>query len=334
MVDLIAFYLMIALLFYIVFGGADFGAGILELLTPKSRKEEVSQAVNRAISPVWETNHVWVILALVIIFVAFPQAYSTISISFHIPVSLMLLGIVARGCAFTFRYYDPYVDSSHKFYTLIFTVSSILTPFFQGVVAGGLILANFPAQPQSFYDNYVGPWLGVFPFATGVFLCSLCLFNASCFLCAENINDKSRLYFGSKVKLAALACALSGMIAFFAASYSGLPLVNLFFRDSLSLLCLICAGVILISSYFAVHRFSALMLRVCVVALVLVILVGWWSIQYPFMIGFPAGVAHSLHIYEIASPEPVLRGMVFALVAGTILIFPAIYFLIRVFKSR
>lgn len=260
MVDLIAFYLMIALLFYIIFGGADFGAGIFELLTPKSRKQEISQAVNRAISPVWETNHVWVILALVIIFVAFPEAYSTISVTFHIPVSLMLLGIVARGCAFTFRYYDPYIDSSHKFYTLIFTLSSILTPFFQGVIAGGLILGNFPDQPQSFYHSYIDPWLGLYPFVTGVFFCSLCLFNACCFLCAENIKSDSKLYFYSRVRLASLMCILTGFFTFLAASYSGLPLVNLFFSDFLSLICLLGAALILAANIFAVHKLSALML--------------------------------------------------------------------------
>jgi hypothetical protein len=57
-------------------GGADFGAGIIETFAGSKGEGTVS----RAIAPVWEANHVWLILAVVILFTAFPSVYSSLSL--------------------------------------------------------------------------------------------------------------------------------------------------------------------------------------------------------------------------------------------------------------
>ena len=94
---------VISLLFYCVFGGADFGAGALEFFVPKNNRKRHEELVNKAMGPVWEANHIWLIILIVILFNAFPQVYTQYSIYFHVPLILMLIGIVFRGCAFTFR---------------------------------------------------------------------------------------------------------------------------------------------------------------------------------------------------------------------------------------
>src|SRR4029450_7243293 len=139
LVESIAFFFAVSILFYCLFAGADFGAGILEAFLPSRRRAEQKKVIAHAIGPVWEANHVWLILAVVILFTGFPKAYSVLTITFHIPLTLMLLGIILRGCAFTFRHYDSIRDRQ-RYYSAIFVVSSFLTPLMLGVIAGGMLL--------------------------------------------------------------------------------------------------------------------------------------------------------------------------------------------------
>ena len=128
MIEVTALFMGVALWLYCLLGGADFGAGILELFTPVKDRSKHRKIVNQAIGTGWEANHVWLILALVICFNAFPKAFAQISITFHIPLTLMLVGIVLRGCAFTFRHYDAYKDKSQIIYNRLFTLSSLRNP--------------------------------------------------------------------------------------------------------------------------------------------------------------------------------------------------------------
>ena len=64
-----------------------------------------------SIAPIWEANHVWLIVVVVMLFTAFPSAFATLGIVLHIPLSLMLIGIVLRGSAFVFRSYGSRDDA-------------------------------------------------------------------------------------------------------------------------------------------------------------------------------------------------------------------------------
>ena len=99
MLTLIIIILGTSFLLYTLLGGADFGAGIIEIFAGK--REEAT--ISNAIAPVWEANHVWLILAVVILFTGFPPVYSSLSLVLHIPLMMVLLGILCRGSAFTFR---------------------------------------------------------------------------------------------------------------------------------------------------------------------------------------------------------------------------------------
>src|SRR5205085_8101114 len=125
-------------LLYTLLGGADFGAGIVEAFA--GRREEVT--ISRAMAPVWEANHVWLILAVVILFTGFPTIYSSLSLVLHIPLMLVLLGIIIRGTAFTFRHYDIASDRPHKYFTILFRISSFITLLFLGMVLGAMILGR------------------------------------------------------------------------------------------------------------------------------------------------------------------------------------------------
>ena len=108
---ILAGMMMISLTFYALMGGADYGGGVWDLLAWGPRKKAQRELIAKAIGPIWEANHVWLILVIVILFTAFPPAFAAISTALHIPLVLMLSGIVLRGSAFIFRSYDKKTDA-------------------------------------------------------------------------------------------------------------------------------------------------------------------------------------------------------------------------------
>jgi cytochrome bd-type quinol oxidase subunit 2 len=117
-----------SLTLYAVMGGADYGGGFWDLLATGPRKDEQRKTIEKAIGPIWEANHVWLILIVVLLFSCFPRAFYTASIALHIPLTLLLFGIVLRGSAFTFRTYDSEKDEVQKRWGRIFAISSTITP--------------------------------------------------------------------------------------------------------------------------------------------------------------------------------------------------------------
>src|ERR1700682_6385832 len=98
--------MLVSLTFYVVLAGADYGGGVWDLFASGPRAKGQRELVAKAIAPIWEANHVWLILVVVVLFTAFPQAYALISTSLHVALLLLLLGIVLRGSAFIFRTND------------------------------------------------------------------------------------------------------------------------------------------------------------------------------------------------------------------------------------
>ena len=90
-------FLFLSVILYILLGGADFGAGIVELFTGKKARNRTQNLMYESIAPVWEANHMWLIIAIVVVFVGFPDIYEVLSVYLHIPLVLMLLGIIARA---------------------------------------------------------------------------------------------------------------------------------------------------------------------------------------------------------------------------------------------
>ncbi|NJM16155.1 MAG: cytochrome d ubiquinol oxidase subunit II, partial [Bacteroidales bacterium] len=180
--ELVAIILGVSLVLYIVLGGADFGAGIVEIITgPKWRP-----TISKAMGPVWEANHIWLIIAIVILFNGFPQVYSTISTVLHIPLLIALVGITFRGSAFTFRHYDAFKDSSQKLYSRVFQYSSVVTVFLWAFAWGAIFCGSIPAEISgSFSDYYLAPWLNMFTISVGLFTTVLSAYIAAVFLLGE-----------------------------------------------------------------------------------------------------------------------------------------------------
>ena len=162
MIYVVIIYLWTALLLYLLLGGADFGAGIIELFTSDKNKGRTSDTMYKAIGPIWEANHMWLIIVIVILFTGFPKLYSLVSTYLHIPLVIMLLGIIARGTAFAFRHYDAIQDDMQKVYSKIFRFSSFVTPLFLGIIAASAVSRRIDVNATAFVDAYIFSWLNFF----------------------------------------------------------------------------------------------------------------------------------------------------------------------------
>jgi len=330
LVESIAFFLAVSILFYCLFAGADFGAGILEAFLGSRRREEQRTVITHAMGPVWEANHVWLILAVVIVFTGFPKAYSAVSITFHIPLTLMLLGIILRGCAFTFRHYDAVRDRSQSYYSAIFVASSFLTPLMLGVVAGGMLLGALSPIEEGFYAAFVRPWANLFCFSVGVFTCVLFGFLAAVYLIGEtNDREVKSMFVRRALILNAVALAV-GVAVFIAAQIDDLQLARLFVGKSLSLACMIGATLLLIPLWLAIRKDAVQGARAFVAAQVALVLIGWLRLQFPMIIN---SKIDPLTIYTAAAPAFTLRYLLYELIGGSVIIFPALGYLLMVFKS-
>src|SRR5436189_596280 len=164
---IVAFFILASLIVYALMGGADFGGGIWNLLAFGPRAKRQREAIAEAIGPIWEANHVWLILVIVVLFTGFPPVFAAISTGLHIPITLLLIGIVLRGSSFVFRAYGRETGSARRNWGRVFAVSSLITPIWLGVIVGALASGRVLVAPGSAWDNFVRPWLAPFPFAVG-----------------------------------------------------------------------------------------------------------------------------------------------------------------------
>src|ERR1700736_3452618 len=145
MSDVAGTILFLGVALYAVFGGADFGAGFWDLTAGGAARGRRPRAlVDRALGPVWEANHVWLIFCLVVLWTAFPHAFAAIMTTLYVPLTAAAVGIVARGAGFAFGKVSETL-SQRRFYGAAFAVSSIIPPFFLGAVAGGVASGRVPA---------------------------------------------------------------------------------------------------------------------------------------------------------------------------------------------
>src|SRR5207237_6765995 len=91
--DLVAGVIFVALNAYAVLGGADFGGGVWDLLALGPRKARQRELIAEAIGPVWEANHVWLILAIVLLFTCFPPAFARLGALLPIPPPAPLIRV-------------------------------------------------------------------------------------------------------------------------------------------------------------------------------------------------------------------------------------------------
>lgn len=331
MLTIIIIILGASFILYTLLGGADFGAGIVE--TFQGKGEELT--ISKAIAPVWEANHVWLILAIVILFTGFPLVYADLSFVLHIPLMMVLLGIIMRGTAFTFRHYDVTQGRTHKYYTILFRISSFITPLFLGMVLGAMILGRITFDRSAgFYNVFMAPWLNIFCFAMGVFSATLFTYLASVFLVGESKMEKERLRYVSFSKRAMIGTIVLGSLVFIAGGPEGKLFAHDFLHSPASIVMLLLATLLcpVIWHFLNKEKNKTLYLRIGAGVQVTAILIGWFAIQFPVLIKVKNDTA--LDFYNTQAPAATLQQLLIALIAGLMLVIPGFVYLFKVFKVK
>ena len=325
-------YLWLALLLYLLLGGADFGAGILELFTSEDNKAKTRRISYEAIGPVWEANHMWLIIAIVILFVGFPDIYSTMSIHLHIPLVIMLLGIIARGTAFAFRNYDAVVDNMQKVYNRIFVYSSFITPLFLGIIAGSAVSGQIDTHAGTFMSAYIFSWLNWFSVSIGFFTASLCGFIAAIYLIGETKSDDERRRFVRKAMQMNIAAAISGSLVFVSAIADGIPLVDWVFGNPIGIAAVTAALLSLVVLWRMIHNGRARTLRLLAGFQITMVLITVTYKHYPNIVILKGG--GYLSLLENRGADKAIDALAMALLIGSLFILPALVYLIYSFQKR
>lgn len=123
-----------SILIYVILDGFDLGVG---LLFPFAAPEDQDKMIG-SIGPFWDANETWLVLAVGLLLVAFPQAHGMILSTLYLPVFVMLIGLILRGVAFEFR---AKARDHHKLlWNRAFFVGSLMTALAQGFMLGLYIM--------------------------------------------------------------------------------------------------------------------------------------------------------------------------------------------------
>ncbi len=325
---LVAGAMLVSLTFYALLGGADYGGGVWDLFARGPRANDQRALIAQAIGPIWEANHVWLILVVVILFTAFPPAFATIATALHIPLTLLLIGIVLRGSAFTFRTYDSQRDSVQRRWSRIFSMASIITPVLLGIIVGAIAAGRIHLANGTVASGFVYTWLAPFPFAVGFFALALFAFLAAVYLTMETNDRQLQDDFRVRALVSgAVVGALALMVFLLAGVYA--PKIRAGISASawaipLQIATAMCALV----AFGALWRRKYYLARLCTAGQVTLILWGWALAQFPYI------VEPDITIQSAAAPPQTLRLLFVALCAGALILFPSFFYLFRVFKGQ
>ncbi len=331
MLYIVIIFLLVSVYLYCLLGGADFGAGIIELTSRGNNKTKIRKIVSESMAPIWEANHMWLIITVVILFNAFPPIYSQISISLYIPLILLLFGIILRGTAFTFRHYDAFKDSSQEVYSNIFQISSLLVPFFFGLLIGALVSGNILVKPESFLEGYIFPWLNLFSISIGIFIASLFAFIAAVFLIGDTNEEETKKLFIKKAKAANLITVISGAVVFLSSAlFTESNFAIEFFSRPFSVGLIALATILLPFLWKVLEKGYNWMSRILAGAQLLFILSAFYSVFFPTIVVIKDSV--NLTLMNSAAPPLTLSYLGWSLIIGSLIIFPSLFYLIKVFK--
>jgi len=311
----VAVVLLLAVVAYAVFGGADFGAGLWDLTAGgPERGQHPRNVIEHSIAPVWEANHVWLIFIFVILWTSFSEAYASITLTMFVPLTIAALGIVLRGASFAFR--KAVVSLRYRrAFGAAFAASSVLVPYCMGAIAGGIASGRVPPGGQA--GDSVTSWINPSSIHSGVLAVAAVAYLAAVYLVwdARRLDDTEMAeYFRRRAIVAAALVGVIGLIGTFVlradASYlfqgltsRALPLVIL------SAFCGVIALVLLV-------RNAPRGARLLAVTAVASAIVAWGVAQWPYVL------PETLTFSAAAAPTGTLAAVLAVVVLAAVIVVP------------
>ncbi len=332
MIYVVIAFLWVAICLYLILGGADFGAGIVELFSEKSYKKRTQKIMYNSIGPIWEANHMWLIIAIVILFVGFPKVYADVSNYLHIPLVIMLLGIIARGTSFTFRNYDAINDKWHNLYDVIFTYSSVVTPLFLGIIAGSIVSGIIDDNAFSFQDAYIFSWLSWFNFSVGIFTVVICAFLASVYSIQTVKNEEDKVILRKRAKLYTALIFVAGALVFAVSLWKNIPLFSWITSEIYGYIAIAIASISIVLLLSALNKAKDSLLKVYAGIIVMMILFAATYSHFPNLVLFKDG--STLSLLTDYGALSTINMLAWALLLGSIFILPFLFYLIYSFNQK
>lgn len=311
---------------YALFGGADFGAGLWDLLAGRGRGAlSQRRLIEHSVTPVWEANHVWLIFVVVMLWTGFPSVFAAVMSTLYIPLTFAALGIIARGAAFAFRKAST-KPALHRLFGGCFAISSVVTPFFLGTVAGGVASGRVPLGLAE--GDTITSWVNPTSFLGGVLAVLVCAYLAAVYLCADARRLNETTHAEAFRQRALVTGLLTGVVAlagiwvlhddapslFHGLTHRALPLV------------VFSAVAGLVSIGLLVYR-QYLIVRITAALAVTAVLWGWAVGQYPELL------EPDVRVSDVAAHSSVLVASLTALAVGSLLLVPSLWWLYRLSQA-
>jgi cytochrome d ubiquinol oxidase subunit II len=304
------------------------------LLASGERRDAQRDLISSSIAPVWEANHVWLIVVVVMLFTAFPMVFGTLGIVLHVPLTLLLVGIVLRGSAFVFRSYGSHARESRRRWGTAFAIASVVSPVLLGIVIGALASGNVAdaagrvGSGASFSEVYVRSWLTAFDVAVGVFALALFAFLAAVYLTVEARDDALREDFRRRALASAVAVFVTAAVALLLAMTSAPRIATGIVGAGWAIPLHVATAVAAITAIVALVRRHYRLARFAAAAQVSCILWGWAFAQFPYI------VPETTTIRQAAAPSITLELLLVGLGIGALILIPSLRFLFRTFAGR
>lgn len=322
--DVPLLFVLAGLVFYVVLGGADFGAGLWQLTAGRGPKaERIRRFAHVAMGPVWEANHVWLIFSLTVCWTAYPEVFGALGSTLAVPLFLAGLGIILRGTAYALRSGASSAGELGAIDT-VFSLSSVLTPFALGTAVGGIASRRVPVGNAA--GDELTSWLNPTSAAIGALAVAAAAYMAAVFLSADaaRVGDaeletafrRRALASGALAGAIALAC-LAVVRSDAAELYHGLVHGRGLTAVALSAAAGVATLALVRRRRYEPARYGAALAVTAVVA-------GWALAQSPVLLP-------GLTVDEAAAPRDTLVALVVAVVAGAVLLLPSLALLFRLY---
>ncbi|MDG3003864.1 cytochrome d ubiquinol oxidase subunit II [Paludisphaera mucosa] len=324
----VAAVMLLALIAYALLGGADYGAGVWDLMARGPRAQAQRDLIAHAIGPVWEANHVWLIIIIVLLFTGFPAAFTAVMTTLHVPLSLLLIGIVLRGSAFTFRSYDA-TELARRRWNRVFSIPSVVTPVLLGAVIGAIATGEpGRAAEAGGAAPLFATWLRPFPLAVGLFALNLFAYLAAVYLTLETDDPALQEDFRFKALVSAVTLGAVAWLVYFLAGIEA-PLVHEgLSRSSWGASLRYATGAMAITAIAALWLRWYSVARLAAMFQAAMILWGAGTAQFPYL------VPPHFDMVRGAAPRLVHQLLLIALGCGSVVLIPSLIYLFRVFKGH
>lgn len=311
---------------YAIFGGADFGAGVWDLLSKRDGDigAQARRRIGHSLGPVWEANHVWLIFCLVVLWTAFPNAFGPLMETLYVPLALAAIGIVLRGSGFAFGH--TLTGRGAERAETVFALSSLVTPFFMGCVVGAVAAGEVPADGAG---EPFSSWLAPLPLLVGVLFVVSCAYLAAVFL----IEDARRAgeealtaYFRSRAIVAATVAGIVAVAGIFVLRADARFLYDGLTGDGLPLVIasILFGGAALGALLRDVHRG----VRPLAAAAVVTVIWGWGVAQHPYML------PKSLTLDQAAGASETLTAVIIVFGFALAIVGPSLFLLYRLAQEQ